>query len=224
MKFQSWKHKEAAWKKIAPRAQEMEKETLYCRVQGNLLYAMEVRYNPSCRNSFNTEDHNYERGKERSEKADSIDSLQAQKLGAHQRAYENVKNYVLEHVIKCNEIIQLTFLRNLYIEDLAKSGFPNSVYRSEKLMNHLQGDKDISQAIASSKVPLCGCVEQYLIYSSKVTLPETVSSAYKLGTTQPAYTPFPHYKNIQRIKQIVLAPTAQELNVLKVEELLPEIL
>ena len=132
MKFQSWKHKEAAWKKIAPRAQEMEKETLYCRVQGNHLYAMEARYNSSCRNSFNTEDHNYECGKGRPEKEDSIDSLQAQKLGAHQRAYENVKNYVLEHVNQCNEVIQLTFLRDLYVEDLAKSGFPNSCYSSEK--------------------------------------------------------------------------------------------
>ena len=137
VKFQSWKHKEPAWKKIAPRAQEMEKGALYCRIQGNDLYAMEARYHPSCRNSFNTEYHNYERGKERSEKADSIDNLQVQKLGTHQRAFENVKNYVLEHEIKCNEVIQLTFLCNLYIEDLAKSGFPNSGYHIEKLMNHL---------------------------------------------------------------------------------------
>ena len=116
----------------------MEKEALYYRVQGNDLHAMEARYHPSCRNSFNTEYHSYEHGKKRSEKADSIDNLQAQKLGAHQRAYENVKNYVLEHVIKSNEVVQLTFLCNLCIEDLAKSGFPNSDYCSEKLIrvNH----------------------------------------------------------------------------------------
>ena len=46
VKFQSWKHKELAWKKIAPRAQEMEKEALYRRVKGNDLYVMEARYHP----------------------------------------------------------------------------------------------------------------------------------------------------------------------------------
>ena len=227
VKFQSWKHKEPAWKLIAPRAQEMNKEALYRTVQGNDLYAMEARYHPSCRNTFSTEYQNYVRGKERLEKSDKLDSLQAQKIAAYQTAYDSVKNYILRHVIECNEVIQLTFLRNLYIEELDKCGFPNPDYRSEKLINHLQGDKDISQAIAFSKVPLQGCVELYLIYSSRITLAEAISCAYKLGATNQLQDVALTLRSLiiktfKESKGLSWPPTAQELNALKVEELLPD--
>ena len=43
-KFQSWKHNEPAWKVIEPRAEELKKETLYRKVQGKDLFAMEAKY------------------------------------------------------------------------------------------------------------------------------------------------------------------------------------
>lgn len=87
-KFQSWKHKVPAWKVIEPRAQELKKEALYRKVQGKDLFAMEAMYHPSCRNNFNTEYQTHKRGKERAEKAaDSIASLQAQKIAAHNKSY-----------------------------------------------------------------------------------------------------------------------------------------
>ena len=42
-KFQSWKHKEPAWKVIEPRAQELKKEALYHKVQDKDLFAMEAK-------------------------------------------------------------------------------------------------------------------------------------------------------------------------------------
>ncbi|TDG98513.1 hypothetical protein EPR50_G00201030 [Perca flavescens] len=69
---------------------------------------MEAKYHPSCRNNFNTEYQTHERGRERAEKAaDNIDSLQAQKIAAHNKVvlcvphdsdvevYEGVNSVVL---------------------------------------------------------------------------------------------------------------------------------
>ena len=90
-------------------------------------------------------------------------------------------------------------------------------------MNYLQGDKDISQAIAFSEVLLHGCVEQYLIYSSRVTLALAVSSAYKLRTTNQLEDAALTLRSLiiktfRESNKLSWSPTAQELNVLVVEE------
>ncbi|XP_061569613.1 uncharacterized protein LOC133423454 [Cololabis saira] len=181
-KFQSWKHKEPAWKVVEPRAQELKKDALYRKVQGKDLFAMEAKYHQSCRNLFNTVWRNHLRGKQRAEKAaDNIDSLEAQKMAAHNKSYGVVKDYILTNVIRGKEVVQLRYLCKMYIETLESEGFPNPKYRSEKLAKRLKKDKDISRDLTFSKVPQHGCIEITLIYSSSITVDEAVVCAYKLG-------------------------------------------
>lgn len=226
-KFQSWKHKEPAWKVIEPRAQELKKEALYRKVQGKDLFAMEAQYHPTCRMHFNTEYQNHVRGKQRAEKAaDSIDSLEAQKIAAH-KSYCVVKDYILSNVIEGKEVVQLRFLCNLYMKTLENEGFPNPKYRSEKLARRLQGDKDISREVTISKVPHHGCIELNLIYSSSITVDEAVVCAYKLGTAdqlqETALTLHSHIiKAFKESKELPWPPTAQELDAVKMDKLLPE--
>lgn len=227
-KFQSWKHKEPAWKVIEPRAQELKKEALYRKVQGKDLFAMEAKYHPSCRNNFNTEYQTHERGKERVEKAaDNIDSLQAQKIAAHNKSYCVVKDYILRNVIECKEVVQLRSMCNLYMKTLENQGFPNPEYRSEKLARRLQGDKDISHELTLSKVQQHGCIKSNLIYSSSITVDEAVGCAYKLETAdqlqEAALTLHSHIiKAFKESKDLPWPPTAQELDAVKMDVLLPE--
>ena len=175
-KFQSWKHKEPAWKVIEPRALELKKDTLYRNVQGKDLFAMEAKYHPSCRNTFNTEYQNHMRDRE------IRNPLLAQKKEANQKSYLVVKDYILRNVIDGKEVVQLSFLCSLFNKDLVSQGFPNPDYRNERLMRRLQADEDISHKLAFCKVPHRGCVELYLVYSSSISVAEAVSCAYKLGT------------------------------------------
>uniref|UniRef100_UPI00358F5BAA uncharacterized protein n=1 Tax=Myxine glutinosa TaxID=7769 RepID=UPI00358F5BAA len=224
--FQSWKHKEPAWKVIEPRAQELKKEALYRKVQGKDLFAMEAKYHPYCRNNFNSEYQNHERG--RAEKAaDNIDSLQARNIAAHDKSYCVVNDYILRNVIERKEVVLLRSLRNLYMKTLESEGFPNPEYRSEKLARRLQGDKDISRELTFSKVPHRGCIELSLIYSSSITVDEAVGCAYKLGTAdqlqEAALTLHSHIiKAFKESKELPWPPTAQELDAVKMDELLPE--
>ncbi|KAF3844359.1 hypothetical protein F7725_007522, partial [Dissostichus mawsoni] len=129
-KFQSWKHKEPAWKVIEPRAQELKKEDLYRKVQGKDLFAMEAQYHPIFRNNFNNEYQNHERGRKRGKKAaDNIDSPQARKMAAHDKSYCVVKDYILRNVVEHEEVVQLRSMCNLYRKTLEGEGFPNPEYR-----------------------------------------------------------------------------------------------
>lgn len=206
----------------------MNKEALHRKVQGKDLFAMEAKYHPSCRNTFNTEYQTHVRWRERAEKAvDCIDSLQAQKIAAHQKSYWVVKDYILRNVIDCKEVVQLRFLCSLYIKKLESQGFPNPDYHSENLIRRLQGDEDISNALAFSKVPLRSCFELYLVYSSSITLAKAVSCAYKLGTADQLHNAALTLhsliiKAFKKSKELSWPPTAQELNAVKMEELLPD--
>ena len=79
--------------------------------------------------------------------ADKIDSMQAQKIAAHNKLYCVVKDYILRNVIEGKEVVQLRSMCNLYMKTLENQGFPNFEYCSEKLARRLQGDKDMSNEL-----------------------------------------------------------------------------
>ena len=96
-----------------------------------------------------------------------------------------------------------------------------------RLMRRLQADKDISHKLAFCKVPHRGCVELYLVYSSSISVAEAVSCAYKLGTADQLHDAALTLhalilKAFQESKELTWPPTAQELNSVKMEELLPD--
>ncbi|KAI4815748.1 hypothetical protein KUCAC02_005875 [Chaenocephalus aceratus] len=190
---------------------------------------MEAQYHPICRNNFNNDYQNHERGRKRGKKAaDNIDSPQARKMAAHDKSYCVVKDDILRNVVEHKEVVQLRSMCNLYRKTLEGEGFPNPEYRSEKLARRLQGDKDISRELTFSKVPHHGCLELNLIYISSITVDEAVKCAYKLGTSdqlqEAALTLNSHIKKAfkESFKELPWPPTAQELDAVKMDELLPE--
>ncbi|KAI4832249.1 hypothetical protein KUCAC02_015223 [Chaenocephalus aceratus] len=91
---------------------------------------MEAQYHPICRNNFNNEYQNHERGRKRGKKAaDNIDSPQARKMAAHDKSYCVVKDYILRNVVEHKEVVQLRSMCNLYRKTLEGEGFPNPEYR-----------------------------------------------------------------------------------------------
>ncbi|KAI4830179.1 hypothetical protein KUCAC02_001829 [Chaenocephalus aceratus] len=175
--------------------------------------------------NFNNDYQNHERGRKRGKKAaDIIDSPQARKM-AHDKSYCVVKDYILRNVVEHKEVVQLRSMCNLYRKTLEGEGFPNPEYRSENLARRLQGDKDISRELTFSKVPHHGCLELNLI--SSITVDEAVKCAYKLGTSdqlqEAALTLNSHIKKaFKESKELPWPPTAQELDAVKMDELLPE--
>ncbi len=199
----------------------MKNEALYREVQGKDLFAMEAKYHPSCRNTFNTEYQNHMRERE------IRNPLLAQKKKANQNSYLVVKDYILRNILDGKEVVQLSFLCSLFNKDLVSQGFPNPDYRNERLMKRLQADEDISHKLAFCKVPLRGCVELYLVYSSSISVAEAVSCAYKLGTADQLHDAALTLhalilKAFKESKELTWPPTAQELNSVQMEELLPE--
>ena len=183
VKFQSWNHKEPAWKQVEPRAKALNKTKLHRRVENVDLFAAEATYHPSCRNQFNTEHLNHMRGSARAQKHD-LETEQDHKIAAHQQAYSAVKEYIRAHIIESNEVLQLSSLRHVYMSELEEHGAPSPDYRGENLMKRLQGDDELGNAIVFSKVSLRkkGCLSFYLVYSTSITLANAVAHAYKLGT------------------------------------------
>ncbi|KAI4813981.1 hypothetical protein KUCAC02_003199 [Chaenocephalus aceratus] len=114
---------------------------------------MEAQYHPICRNNFNNDYQNHERGRKRGKKAaDNIDSLQARKMAAHDKSYCVVKDYILRNVVEHKEVVQLRSMCNLYRKTMEGEGFPNPEYRSEKLSPCKRLAKDISRELTFSKL------------------------------------------------------------------------
>ncbi|KAI4809457.1 hypothetical protein KUCAC02_018336 [Chaenocephalus aceratus] len=83
---------------------------------------MEAQYHPICRNNFNNDYQNHERGRKRGKNAaDNIDSPQARKMAAHDKSYCVVKDYILRNVVDHKEVVQLRSMCNLYRKTLEES-------------------------------------------------------------------------------------------------------
>ena len=93
--------------------------------------------------------------------------------------------YVLEHVIEQNKVLQLSSLRLIYVNELEQNGVSNPDYQSEKLINQLK-KHEIRDEIVFNKVSPGdrGCVSFYLVYSANITVTvDTVPFGYKLAST-----------------------------------------
>ena len=67
--------------------------------------------------SFTTEYRNHIRANQRAEKS-NLGSEQAHLAAAHNEAFISVVEYVLEHVIEQNEVLQLSSLRLFYLSKM----------------------------------------------------------------------------------------------------------
>ena len=182
-KFSSFRNKQNGWEEIELRAEKMELHDLYRQVKNKDLFACEAKHHPSCFRSFRTAYANYERSLQRALLND--DTEQASLLAAHDKAFSEVVSAVKSLVVEKNQVVKLSSLRLIYIEQLAKNGYENKNYRSEKLLRRLDQD-ELREQIQFVKVDtekVNNGLPFWLICSAKITVTEALGSAYILGSS-----------------------------------------
>ena len=151
---------------------------------------------------------------------------QEQKTLAHQKALDVVIDYIQESVIAQEEVVELRAL--LYVKELDKNGFPSPDYRSENLKAKLE-KHEIGDLIEFTKVnqfDYKNCIILTLVYSAGINRADAVAHAYKLGTIdryqdvalllrQAIYNIF------KESEPLPWPPTAEDLNVNSLDEVLP---
>ena len=126
--FSSYKNKDNAWEQIESRAEKMGLLRLHRQVKNKDLFACEAKHHPSCLKSFRTAFANYERGNVRTEGAK--DTEHARISAIHKHAFISVLQHIQSHVVQLNEVLRLSTLRFLYVEELKQNGYENPNYRS----------------------------------------------------------------------------------------------
>ena len=103
-------------------------------------------------------------------------------LAAHEKALASVQDHIQIHVVQQNEVIRLSNLRLLFIEELKRNGYENENYRSEKLLKLLQNDPIQHVSFMKIIADKSGSMSFWLVYSSKITVVDALAQAYTLGS------------------------------------------
>ena len=179
--FSYWKNKENAWQHIESRAEKMGLDRLHRLVKNKDLFAVEAKHHPSCFKSFRTAFANHERGIRRAE--GPKDTQHARMSAAHEKALIVVVENIKMHVVQRNEILRLSSLRQLYVEELERNGYENEKYRAEKLLKRLQSNQ-IKDHVSFTKVPHStnNALSFWLVHSSVITVADAIAQAYVLGS------------------------------------------
>lgn len=174
--------KEPLWKQIESKALDLGKMRLYRLVQGADLFAREAKFHQSCLSSFKLEHLAHVRAKSKDAESASESKLDPDKT-AHMKAFGVVLHFISEHVIAQKEVVLLTTLHKIYLQELQIMGVVNPVYTSRNLKNRLE-NHEISAHIAFTNVDPGneGCRSYNLIYNASLSVSEAVAHAYQLGS------------------------------------------
>ena len=102
---------------------------LHRRLKDTDLFVVDAKHDPSCLISFRTAFANYERRIPRTEGANN--SEHARMSAVHEKALVSVLKHIQTHIVQHNEVLTLSSLRLLYVEELKRNGYENSNYRAE---------------------------------------------------------------------------------------------
>ena len=174
--FSSWRNKENAWEQIESQAEKLGLSRLHRLVRGVNLFSAEAKYHKSCYVSFRTSFSNYERGINRAK-----EPKHNEMLAAHGKALASVRDHIQIHVIQQNEVLRLSFLRLIFIEELKKNGYENENYRSEKLLKRLQNDPIPHVSFMKVVTDKSSAVSFWLVYNSGISVVDALAQAYTLG-------------------------------------------
>lgn len=217
--------KEPTWKQIEPQALELGLHHLHRMVQCEDLFARDANYHQSCRKSFNLKYANHKRVTSRALATSPIsDTEQNLKAAAHQMAFTAVLDVIQDLVIQQKKVVQLASLRLVYTQELERNGSPNPEYRSEKLKTKLEKHEGI--AFAKVAADDKGCITFNLVYNANLSVSEAVACAYKLGSKD-KYEDVALLlhdtikKTFRESKSLPWPPTADDLEVTSLDDLLP---
>ena len=119
-------------KSIVDQAKDREDEKLLCRIQGYDLAACQAKFHRTCKINYI---QNPEKWRSKSEDAKEE---QTELEKAHEVAFKEILTEIDEKVIQDKKILKLGDLRELYVNALKATKFPNSDYRNEKLKSKIE--------------------------------------------------------------------------------------
>lgn len=173
---------EPYWKSIEPRALALGDLSLHRTVQGQDLFAKEAHYHPSCRNAFDLRYVTYLRDTRRAEQRSGTEESRRNEV--YEQAFDTVLRFIQQSVVEQKNVVTLKTLRDIYIKELDKGGFPCPDYRAEKLKARIEKNEIIELINFAKVVPDDeGCRSYNLVFSAKTSVWEAVSLAYQLGST-----------------------------------------
>ena len=215
--------KEPAWTAIEHQALELKHFRLHRIVQGEDLFAREANFHPSCREAFHLDYLRHSKYVSKCSSETELDKLSF----AYSKAFSTVIDFINEQVVQQNKVIQLSYLRSLYVEELEECGFSYPDFRGEKLRIQLS-KHDIANLISFTvtDTPERGCITHTLIYSSSMTVADAVSHAYMLGTSDKCVDVAKLLRNgvlraFNESASLAWPPTANDLDICLTDELLP---
>ena len=119
--------REPSWTPIASQSLAMGRGHLHRLVQGEDLFAREAQYQPSCHNAFKLQYVSH-CGRIRAEAARcECDTEQQRKVAAHLKVFNIVLDFIQQRVVEQNEVVELSSLRLLYIQEFESTDFPNQI-------------------------------------------------------------------------------------------------
>ena len=122
-KFSVFKEKdrtfrEPSWTPIASQSLAMGNERLHRLVQGEDLFAREAQYHPSCHNAFKQQYVSHCRHFKAEAARCECDTEQQRKVASYLKAFNIVLDFIQHRVVEQNEVVELSSLRLLYIQEL----------------------------------------------------------------------------------------------------------
>ena len=181
-KFASFRGKTPAWKSIEEESQALGETRLHRLVQGQDLFAKEAQYHEKCYSSFKLRCVAHRRSQTVEIPPDS-ESDQIRRAGVHRQALMKVMQYIQENVIQNNEVVQLSYLRGMYVQYCEYNNFPSREYESRSL-KHALLKSELNDFIGFTTVDPGnkGFISYVLIYNAQLSVADAIAYVYQLGS------------------------------------------
>ena len=187
-KFSVFKEKDGAfrepsWTPIASQSLAMGNGRLHRLVQGEDLFAREAQYHPSCHNAFKLQYVSHCRHFKAGAARCECDTEQQRKVASYLKAFNIVLDFIQHRVVEQNEVVELSSLRLLYIQELESTDSQTQItevrsWRIDSRIMRYTASLLLLRSIQATKdvFPLI------LIYNASLSVTDAVTYAYKLGS------------------------------------------
>lgn len=143
------------------------------RIQDIDLFSKEAMFHPNCRKSYMRDPTAW-----RSNSKENIDN-QRQLESAHKEAFQNVEDIIDKSITREKRIISLQHLKNVYIEALSQTNFPNINYRADNLKAKIERSDKYKNSISFAKPQE---FVSYLVYNNNTPVEKLICESYQLGS------------------------------------------
>ena len=135
----------------------------------------QIKLHRTCRTEYMQKPESWRsRSKEEKESQSELEE-------AHLDAFQNVCKVIEKSIIEEHNVMKLTDLREIYIQSLNNSNFPNEDYRGEKLKHKIEKHPLFSKHVSFLRLDNNSQYHSLLIYNANTSIAQALGKAYILG-------------------------------------------